>query len=396
MQRLLVFIGLQCYAVLLALYQGLSSVRTDEAKYLLDIPYPHPPLLRNIIHATEWLPWQEFFWRFLFATLLVQAVWIVAKMAKKCTAEERLTLCGLWIFSSSVLFQAGTIMMAPITALQGLVFVFILFEITKKGKWGHGEIGGWVALLWLASLFTAYQAVLYGPIVLAIFIRSRVSVIKTIAAIGIPIALVVLYIATNPLAAASFINAGGQNAVVPFIDTVQMLFGSWLWSGSIVLSIIGVISILRSRNVALIGSFVLVCLFLLTSFRPYYAVLFLPLLVGGVAVYPAVLKRSAFLLACQIITTVWIFAHAQLSFYPSPARTVMGLINQVPVVGVVLINGSFGHDWQYESHSPVMRFTPSLLSKAKAVVCLQSCPRIRNYGFYPIENIAKEVWVRRW
>jgi len=393
MRRFLVIISLQAYAVLLALYQGLASVRTDEAKYLLDIPYPHPPLMRVLMHVTEQFPLQEFFWRITLATLMVQSVWIVVSLVKKWAPEKRLTLCGLWLFSSAILFQAGSIMMAPITALQGLLFVWILLR--KGDQKAYQGKAGWVALLWLGSLFTAYQSVLYGPIVLAIFIRRRVHFLHTIVAIGVPIVLVAMYIAVNPLAAASLINAGGQNIHMPFLDTAQLVLGSWLWSGSVVLSLLGLVGMIRAKQWALLGSTALVFGFLFTSYRPYYAVLFLPLLVGGVLVTPSVLKRSATLLALQIVVMVWIFAHTQLSFYPSPARTVMQQLNQLPHDGVVLVSGTFGHQWQYESSSPLYRYSAVLLSKAKAVVCLDSCPGVRLYGFYPIENTATEVWVRQ-
>ena len=393
MQRFLSIIGLQAYAVLLALYQGLGSVRTDEAKYLLDIPYPHPPLARFIIDLTESFGFQEMLWRIILATLLVQSVWIVLHMARYFSREYFLTIGGLWIFSAAIIFQSGSIMMAPITAMQGLLFVWILYEV-ENGKWKVERAVG-VALLWLVSLFTAYQAVLYAPIVFMIFLRLKVPFTKRIFAIGIPILLVVLYITTNPLALASFINAGGQNTHIPFLDILQHVLGSWLWAGSGVLSIIGVIGMIRSRNRALIGSFILVFAFLLTSYRFYYAVLFIPLLVGGVISYPSVLKRSATLLALHIIISVWIFAETTLSFAPSAARTVMQSIENIPVSGAVLINGSFGHEWQYESTSPVMRYTPILLSKAKAVVCLESCIGIQKYNFFQIGNIGQEVWVRK-
>ena len=393
MQRFLSIIGLQAYAVLLALYQGLGSVRTDEAKYLLDIPYPHPPLARFIIDLTESFDHQEMLWRILLATLLVQCVWIVVHMARGLSREYILTIAGLWIFSASVLFQSGSIMMAPITAVQGLLFVWTLYEV-QSGKW-KVQSGVLIACLWLASLFTAYQAVLYAPIVLAIFLRLKVPLTKIIFAMGIPVVLVLLYTVTNPLALASFLNAGGQNMQVPFLDTVQNVLGAWLWAGSGVLSVIGVIGMIRSKHFALIGSFVLVFLFLLTSYRPYYAVLFTPLLIGGVVLHPSVLRKSATLLALHIVISVWIFAQTTLSFAPSVARTVMQSIEDVPVSGSVLINGSFGHEWQYESTSPVMRYSPALLSKAKAVVCLESCIGIQKYHFFQVGNIGQEVWVRK-
>lgn len=255
---------------------------------------------------------------------------------------------------------------------------------------------GWIALFWLATLFTAYQAVLYLPIVIAIFWKAKVHPIRSALAIGIPLLLVTLYIASNPLAAASFVNAGGQNTGQPLIDLLQITLTSWLWAGSAVLSVIGVIGMLKGKQWALLLSFLLVCAFHVTSYRMYYPVLFLPLLVGGVVASPGVLKKSATLLAMQIVTAVFIFAHTQLEFYNSSARIVMHQVNQLQSDGAVLISGSFGHNWQYESTSPILRYRPSLLSKAKAVVCLDACPGVSGYGFYQIENVGQEVWIRKY
>ncbi len=390
MRRLLIIIGIEGYAVLLALYRGLGSVHTDEAKYLLNIPYPHPPLARFVMNMTEALPYQEMFWRIVFASLVTQAVWLIARMAARFTPEDRLTLCGLWIFCASVLLQSGTVMMAVLTALQGLVFVWLLLGDRKLEKYL-----GWIALFWLASLFTAYQAVLYLPIVVAIFWKAKVHPIKGVLALGIPLLLLALYVASNPLAAASFINAGEQNIGRPLLDLVQTTLISWLWAGSAVLSVAGVIGMVKTKQWPLILSFLLVFVFHITSYRVYYPVLFLPLLIGGVVACPWVLRKSSTLLAMQIVIAVYVFAHTQLAFYETGARTVMRQVNQLPSTGVVLIAGSFGHSWQYESRSPVFRYRPTLLSKAKAVVCLEQCPGVSNYGFYQIENIPQEVWIRK-
>lgn len=286
-------------------------------------------------------------------------------------------------------------MMAVLTALQGLVLVWLLLGNREVGKSGNREILGWVGLFWLASLFTAYQAVLYLPIVIAIFWKAKVHPIRSALAIGIPLLLVSLYIASNPLAAASFMNAGGQNVGQPLIDLVQLTATSWLWAGSGVLSVLGLLGIIRAKHWPLLLSFVLVCAFHVTSYRVYYPVLFLPLLIGGVIASPGVLKKSATLLAMQIVTAVFIFAHTQLEFYNSSARIVMHQVNQLSSEGVVLISGNFSHSWQYESTSPILRYRPSLLSKAKAVVCLDACPGVSGYGFYQIENIGQEVWIRK-
>ena len=389
MRRLLVIIGIEGFAVLLALYRGLGAVHTDEAKYLLNIPYPHPPLGRFLINLTESVPHNEMIWRIIFATLLTQAVWLVAHMAKRLKPENRLTLCGLWLFSASGMFQSGTIMMAVLTALQGLVLVWLLLSQGNKRRLG------WIALFWFASLFTAYQAVLYLPIVVAIFWKEKVRPLHMGLAIGMPMLLIGFYVASNPLAAASFISAGEQNIGQSLIHLLQTTTISWLWAGSAVLSIVGLIGILKGKQWALLLSFVLVCAFHITSYRMYYPVLFLPLLVGGVVASPQVLRKSASLLALQIVIAVYVFAHTQLAFYETGARTVMRQVNQLQSNGVVLISGSFSHSWQYESTSPILHYKPALLSKAKAVVCLDQCPGIAGYGFYQIENIPQEVWVRR-
>ena len=57
MRRLTFILPLQAWAILLAFVQTLGGgVRTDEAKYLLNIPYPQPPLARWILGWTEALP----------------------------------------------------------------------------------------------------------------------------------------------------------------------------------------------------------------------------------------------------------------------------------------------------------------------------------------------------
>jgi hypothetical protein len=105
MRRLMSFIGLEFYSFALAGVRHVGGVHTDEAKYLLNIPYPHPPLARWILHWTELIPFQELLWRIVFATLLIQAVFFVWDMARMRTREERFTLCGLWLFSTG----AGTL-----------------------------------------------------------------------------------------------------------------------------------------------------------------------------------------------------------------------------------------------------------------------------------------------
>lgn len=394
LRRYLAVVLLEGYAILLALTQSLSGVKTDEAKYLLDVPYPHPPLLRFFMGLTEPLPFQELFWRLVLATLLVQAVWIVADLVREWHVEKRLTLCVMWLTAGSLMLQAGSIMMAPVTALQGLVFVWLLLRNQRPETRNQRQLG-WIALFWLASLFTAYQAILYAPIVWMIFRRAGMDRAKTALAVGVPVALVVLYVLQNPLAIESFVSAGGQNPDVGFTDKLSTVVIAWLASGSVILSMVGLSGMLRKRAFAFSLSFLLVCAFLFVSFRAYYPVLFLPLLIAGVASSENTLRRVHIILALQIVVAALILAQTPLSVSPSPARRVMERINELPGAGTVLIQGSFGHEWQYESESPVLRFRTALVSKAKAAVCLVSCPEIAHYGFYQVQNLPEEVWVRK-
>ncbi|MBM3231195.1 hypothetical protein FJZ28_02595 [Candidatus Peregrinibacteria bacterium] len=393
LRRYLLVVLLQCFAILLALVQSLNGVRTDEAKYLLNIPYPHPPLLRFLMGNTEAFPFQELFWRLLFATLLVQAVWIVADLGRSLATEKRVTLCLLWLTAGSLLFQAGTVMMAPITALQGLIVVWFFLK-SKKLDAGSSQLAG-VALFWLASLFTAYQAVLYAPVVWGIFRRNGCSSSRASVITVVPIALLLLYVAGNPLAISSFISAGGQNAGSSYEGITGSIVVAWLTAGSGILSVLGTYGALRSGRKELFISVLLLFTFLLVSFRAYYAVLFLPLFIAGVAAHPAVLQKSHLVAAAQLCCAVLLLAQTPLSIGSSPARHVMQRINDLPGTGVVLIHGSFGHEWQYESRIPILRYRSALLSKSKAVVCLERCPEVARYGFYQIANMGEEVWIRR-
>ena len=405
MKRILIIVGLELYALLLTGMHLFAGVKTDEAKYLLNIPYPHPPFARFILSSTEWIPMQELLWRFIFATLMVQAVWLVLDMARRMSVEKKITLAGLWLFSGSVVFQAGTIMMAPLTALQGLVFLWLLLKNEEDALFTT-TFPGWITLFWIISLFTAYQAILYTPLVWMIFWRMKRPLWQKSAFLIVPTLLVLLYIATNPLAAASFINAGGQNVVHSIGERLVMIVGSLLRSGGWVLSVVGVCGLLHvcvdrtspfavKNAYALMGSFLLVCAFLFVSFRLYYAALFVPLLIAGVACSSIALKKPALLLALQVIAAVILWAQTPLQFYPPLSRVVMQTVNELPQDGALLMAGGFGHDWQYESDVPVLRYRSALLSQAKAVVCLDPCPDMNTSVFYRLWNVPVEAWVRR-
>jgi hypothetical protein len=105
-------------------------------------------------------------------------------------------------------------------------------------------------------------------------------------------------------------------------------------------------------------------------------------------------KKPAPLIFPLIFITGIILALFPLKLSPSPARAVARTL-PVSGTGVLLINGSFGHEWQYESSLPVERFHPSLVPNAVAVVCLAPCEEMTvadGWKNVPAGNVT--VWLR--
>ena len=276
MPRLLTVLGLQCYALVLAWVRSLGGIRTDEAKYLLDIPYPHPPALRWVFSQAETWAAQDWFWRVVLASLTVQAAWLVWDLARDQPRRRQIVIAGAWLLSGGVLLQAGSVMMVVATALQLLAFLWLRSrpEVAARNQ-------GAVALLWLFSLFTAYQALLFLPMAVSTFRRSGVSAGRTAFYVAVPVLLLALYTLTNPLVPASMLaHAGRQIAETPF-DRVLSSLRVWAIAGSGIASVAGTWGLLRSRDLPALASFLLVAAYVVLSRYDYYAILFLPLLVSG-------------------------------------------------------------------------------------------------------------------
>ncbi|MBT7345399.1 hypothetical protein HN854_05240 [Candidatus Peregrinibacteria bacterium] len=363
----------QLYALLLVVVQLSYGVRTDEAKYLLNIPYPHPPLLRWIMSQTEFLSFQEVFWRIIIATIVIQSVWIVRDMARGLLSGQRKFIMLYWLLSAAVLLQAGTIMMAPITAIQGLIFLWLLTRPNIVNRFP-----AIVSLFWLISLFTAYQAALYVPIVFILFFRSDISKSKKYICVGLPLLLLSVYTITNPLVVVSMFSAGSQNTSLPASQKLEYLFLLWAVGGSVVLSALGTVGMIVKKRWDLLFSMLLVCIYVLLSFRMYYAILFTPLFIAGALSTPRLL--------CSCKSRIFLIAFVALGMYlqygpsvePSAARVVSSYINGID--GTVLINGSYGHEWQYELRQPVRSYKEKLIEDASIIVCLEECEEIEGFS----------------
>lgn len=384
MRRIFLILGLQVYAIVLALLHATGGVLTDEAKYLLNIPYPHPPAARWILSQLDALAFQEILVRILFATLMVQAVWILWDMAKDLPRSKRFLLAVLWLLSGGVLLQAGTVMMAPLTALEALMFLWMMQRKISPM---------WVGLFWLLSLFTAYQAVLLLPIVVSCLHKQKCSLRMSAFYICVPIVLLVLYTLTNPLIPASMVSHSNRDLSSSLLDRFLATGRLWGVGGSIIFSILGTWGIIRSRRRELVISFLFVLAYIALSRYDYYAVLFLPLFVGGVLARPKLLASPHVTTVLTAATGVYLAFTFFAGIQMSSARSTVQLLDGMNVQGTLLIEGSFGHEWQYESPWEVRRFTEGLTEEASAIVCLQTCPEW-NKQTWKVILVEPEVWVR--
>lgn len=388
------FFGLVLLGLVLALLHAWQGVTTDEAKYLLDIPYPHPPFARFILSFASFVGGHEIFWRIVLAILLLQGAWIARSLAPARDRTAAFLLFTLWVLSTAVFVWAGAVLIAPLTALQMLVFCYWLL----KGE-DLERIAGWMALLWTVSLFTAYQAILFLPVVAVVFWRMRLPVWQRLIALAGPVLLLALYTITNPLAVASMITAGGQNLGAG--DLLAALRGTlWLWTlgGSFVLSILGTAGMFAGRRLALIASLFLVCAFVFLSFRPYYAVLFTPLFLAGLASSPVLMRRTGTTLLLTLLCALFLVPTAFPKTTSSPVSAVYAATQQagIPKGATAIIAGPFGHEWQYGPYI-VHRMVPhsQLLDSARVAVCITECPAIRGRaGWEQLKDTPVETWVR--
>ncbi len=390
MRKLIVACQLQILAFALAVLRLLGGVLTDEAKYLLNIPYPHPPLVRYVLHLSTAIPEHELLLRIVFATLLVQSMWLIHWALRETQHRVRWTACALWLGSAAVILQAGTIMMSPLTALFGLVLV-MAFVMPMPGKRQNSLWIFGIAVLWLASLFTAYQAVLYVPLLVGVLRRLGATWRETLIYVLTPMIALTAYSLANPLSLGSMLLVAGKGEGVSLLH--RLSGAAWLWwvAGSGVLTILGVGGALLSKKWEVLATMGLLLAYVVLTDHPYYAILMTPALLAGAILW---LKHASHFSHRSLIApvvaclAVWIFALSTLgspqSLWPmtNTARDTLMLAShssQTPL----LIVGAFGHEWQYYWPSEVIRYTPSLKAgRADAAfkVCFIECPFVLGTG----------------
>lgn len=389
MRRLTAVLWLQGMALLLAAAQSLVGVRTDEAKYLLNVPYPHPPLLRFVIGMTDALPLQDIVWRVIFATVLVQAVWLVYDLGRGLAADHRMALMAAWLCSSALLLQAGTVMLVVPTAIFTLVFLWLMI---CRERLNPGLIG----ILWLAAVFTALQSLLSAPLVWEALRRRGVHPVKRMSIVVLPVMLLLLSVAINPLALASIAGLGRDAVHADWPARIVSLGIIWVMGGGAVASVVGTFGMFRRPQWPLLLSFTALCAYILMSHgHAYYALLLLPLFIAGMhSVYASNVRpmpTTPVVAAMALLCTLF-FARLQ---PVSPAAAVGELLTQQGNIRRVMISGPFGHEWQYALQADIRRFTPGLLPVTDAVICTADCPVMRSWDeeWETIDD-APEVWVR--
>ena len=389
---------LELYALLLVLLVMPGGVKTDEAKYLLSIPYPHPPVIRQILSAMKSFPYQEFLARLIFSSIVVQSVWFIRDLGVVLSRPRRAALVSGWLFSAAVILQSGTVMLTTLTAVFGLIFLWLAMTPSEPDQ----STSPFIGLLWLFGLFSAFQTVLYFPLVWSAQVSARASRTKALIYVGVPILLLGLYSLTNPLVPASILKLSGQDSALPASLRFQNAGWIWLIAGSGVGSLIGSWGlIIGGRRDLQLSALVLGVYFFISSAQ-YYAILFTPLLIGGVFILLRQRKIfPALFISLQAVTAVILTVLFLPPFQVSDARKVMEKLRARGSAGLILIDGVFGHEWQYESRVPVRRYSPELSSDvedlAGAIVCTKKTgeEQIDTEKWVRIENQPMEVWVRR-
>ncbi len=380
----------------LAFLQMLIGLHTDEAKYLLNIGYPHPPLLRTIMAWTTQMPLHEFFWRFVFASAVVQSVWVLRDLAAVLPSGRRRALMLAWLLSSSVLLGAGSILLVHVSALFGL----LLTVIAIHPKPPRSESAGGIALLWFAAVFCSLPSVLFFPVAWSAFRRMRLSISMTMFLTFAPMALLAVYGLAHPLMLARIAGHAADGIAFSLSDRMIEVFRTWLFAGGI-LSFVGLWGIVRSGRWSLVFTTSLVLLYIIFSPQNYYAILLTPLLCVGLFFLFCQRSSAGSFIVAHVFSNIVIVMLFLPSIEPLHARFVFNALNARTEEGTVLVDGFFGHDWQYESRRPIRKFSQTLSLEAESAAAFFVCTKVSceedvdGDRWQSSPDLPHGVWIRR-
>ncbi len=390
---------LELLAVAFANWHQYLGLQTDEAKYLLNIPYPHPPLIRTVMSMTEFIPFQELFWRLAFATILVQLVWLVWDMGKDLGHREQVILCGAYFSCTAFLLYAGTVMLSPVFVMFAIAFLWLRSrkEIAQK-HWGL------IGLLWLCCVFSVFQGVLLAPLAWNVLRRGAGSTRATWMTL-VPLALLGLHVLGSPLTIATLMIHGDQGITGSVFERLSGSLTLLAVGGGGIGTIAGILGLLKKRSPDLLTTAFLVLAYTTLSVPfPFYAILWTPLLLAGIH---DLLRTREFkehiplLPAFALSGAILAFVMRPVTPHTEATDTMNMVIPQMAHCTraescSVMISGNFGHQWQHASPYPVLRYVPARAADAAAVVCLSACePMFNTAGWKRLENTPVEAWVRK-
>jgi hypothetical protein len=363
---LLVFFGI-C-----VMWRGGILVSTDEAKFLLNISYPHPPGVRWLMHL-RWFttPVHVLLWRCIYLGSWVGALWWYART---CANESsRRTLLFLLPLSSAALWLfAGNLLLVSATAIQAC----LLLTCCEKTPRHPITIG----ILWLWMLFTSFQAIIFLPMTLwALWQMGRQehrSQEYVIVYGLIPLGLLCLYTLGNPLAIATILHLDGPSSRA-WQDMLSSGIYQWWVGGSGILSILSMAHLWRHRRGDALLSLGLLFTLSCLEQSTYHAVLHVPILLVGLRLaltdvttptwkWWGVMGIASYV---SIVSLIWIGPSRHSASY----ATMQVVTTSLTGTGSIAIAGSFGHDWQYWSTQPVVRLTAQSAQTAAAIICLEPC-----------------------
>jgi hypothetical protein len=227
--------------------------------------------------------------------------------------------------------------------------------------------------------------------VLSALLRFEKSRFKVCAYLCIPIALLALYSLTNPYALTMMFHISHQDMVIPPMTRIMTISWVWILGGSGLLSLIGTLGILSSVRIDLVAVFGLLLGYVVISSASYYGIVFTPLFVGGLFLLfcKRRLHPGLFVTGLALSTMAMVFL-SRPTFRETPARAEMRALASYAATGTLLIDGYFGHDWQYESPIPVRKFSQDLSSDAEKKADIFVCTKTDGCD----GDINDELWVR--
>ncbi|MDD5055185.1 MAG: hypothetical protein PHZ00_02860 [Candidatus Peribacteraceae bacterium] len=399
MRRTILVIGIfELIALGIALLGMRMGLQSDEAKYLLEVPFSLPHAIRWFLSFGASLTFHEFLMRFVLASIAVQAGWLLWDLGTVLPLERQMALVGTWLLSAALIMQGGTLLPVTMTTVCGLAFVWVALH--PEGT-GHCR-GPCVGLLWLLSLFISYQCLLYAPLVWSGLRSNRAHLRESVLYFTIPVLLLGIYLLGYPLAVAGMPQIPTQDMPLETGQRFLLAMKIFLFAGGYVTSVVGLWGILTGGRRDLFLSLILILTFILLFPRQHHAVLLLPLLTGGFFLLFCRRKvpPRGFLLLQTVATIIVIIIHPPKKSLNIARETMAALHAQGITTGMILIDGAYGHEWQYESRQPIRTFSQELRAsieeQAAVFICTKkSCEDDRNFDLWTKRISAPlEVWTK--